>query len=549
MRSAIRALGWFRRLHNSARDEHPVYPFEQIEECVNATSRALRNNIQYLLAIVGTTVGCEPQPLHADLHGEDTWRQWLVRARAHRVVYDSQFVLTHTYAGVRLNSEGTPLRQNENAIVTGIAAICAQAVDAELLDVSDLIRSPSASGNTTLHQRMIGLFCGGGWPASIHGSSVVDLLPRALFLHRDVKSLEHSAFPASAVVQSIFSPTSGRPGVVWIHHCAGSYGRCSLLGKEDTPSPLSDDSVGYSAAATSVIIPRGMNALLPTTEMVSLRDTQRPLSLVHLSSLLRANELGSSQELMQILSKLSAKGSGNGKSPGALVDGADASTNGALSLTVFMGHVRSMLVQIAMVETLESDEQAVHMELLRVICERDLKHLLAIASLDPVTSVIEAFQSASKSGSGNSQLDVLSNLLREGDVSFLEKITLRVWRHFHEGPSVSRSGPSLNGSAPGPTALAGDVQIVGNRIRALSHFPSVQVLPVSLELMTGRWFYECTLLSDGLMQIGWADCSFRCDPVCGQGVGDHLHSWAVDGLRLVITNMPVPVLHSVYESC
>ena len=49
--------------------------------------------------------------------------------------------------------------------------------------------------------------------------------------------------------------------------------------------------------------------------------------------------------------------------------------------------------------------------------------------------------------------------------------------------------------------------------------------------MSGRWFYECCLLSDGLMQIGWADEHFRSDPVCGQGVGDHLHSWAFDGLR------------------
>ena len=49
--------------------------------------------------------------------------------------------------------------------------------------------------------------------------------------------------------------------------------------------------------------------------------------------------------------------------------------------------------------------------------------------------------------------------------------------------------------------------------------------------MTGRWFYEVTLLSDGLVQVGWANGLFRCDPVCGQGVGDHTHSWAFDGLR------------------
>ena len=39
------------------------------------------------------------------------------------------------------------------------------------------------------------------------------------------------------------------------------------------------------------------------------------------------------------------------------------------------------------------------------------------------------------------------------------------------------------------------------------------------------------LLTDGLMQIGWADSLFRGDSVCGQGVGDHPHSWAIDGFR------------------
>ena len=33
------------------------------------------------------------------------------------------------------------------------------------------------------------------------------------------------------------------------------------------------------------------------------------------------------------------------------------------------------------------------------------------------------------------------------------------------------------------------------------------------------------------MQVGWADAKFACDPVRGQGVGDHARSWAVDGFR------------------
>ena len=47
----------------------------------------------------------------------------------------------------------------------------------------------------------------------------------------------------------------------------------------------------------------------------------------------------------------------------------------------------------------------------------------------------------------------------------------------------------------------------------------------------GCWFYEVTLLTNGLMQIGWADALYKGDPDRGQGVGDHPHSWAIDGYR------------------
>ncbi|KAJ1459293.1 concanavalin A-like lectin/glucanase domain-containing protein, partial [Pelagophyceae sp. CCMP2097] len=48
----------------------------------------------------------------------------------------------------------------------------------------------------------------------------------------------------------------------------------------------------------------------------------------------------------------------------------------------------------------------------------------------------------------------------------------------------------------------------------------------------GRWYYEVVLLTDGLMQVGWADSDFACEPVRGQGVGDHTSSWAWDGFRM-----------------
>lgn len=88
-----------------------------------------------------------------------------------------------------------------------------------------------------------------------------------------------------------------------------------------------------------------------------------------------------------------------------------------------------------------------------------------------------------------------------------------------------------------PACLAGDAAIEPQRVRALSHFPSIGLTSVSLSVpgngsQGGRWFYEALLLTDGLMQIGWASPSFRCDPVCGQGVGDHTSSWSFDGFRM-----------------
>jgi hypothetical protein len=82
--------------------------------------------------------------------------------------------------------------------------------------------------------------------------------------------------------------------------------------------------------------------------------------------------------------------------------------------------------------------------------------------------------------------------------------------------------------------LGGDVQLDGHRVTALAHFPSVRLGGITGALAPvirgpataaaatataiggatdrrtgvvgghgGRWYYEVTLLSDGLMQIGW----------------------------------------------
>ncbi|TMW63295.1 hypothetical protein Poli38472_002236 [Pythium oligandrum] len=79
--------------------------------------------------------------------------------------------------------------------------------------------------------------------------------------------------------------------------------------------------------------------------------------------------------------------------------------------------------------------------------------------------------------------------------------------------------------------LGGDVEIQALTIRALQHFPSVRLGKVSITANSGLWYYEVAILSEGLMQIGYVDGDFVSDPLQGQGVGDHVNSWAFDGFR------------------
>ena len=173
-------------------------------------------------------------------------------------------------------------KQNENGLVTNIASIIAKAVNSDLINISKIIapvantESSAASyntggvggefgglgsttsvvhGKTSLHMLLVGFFAGGGWPVSIQSNSIVDLYPRALFLHQDPKGLEHTVFPASAVVCSA-SPIGGPPGGgaggqgvagrlsgVWLHQCDGIFNRQAVsmlhhppVGKEKDPA-------------------------------------------------------------------------------------------------------------------------------------------------------------------------------------------------------------------------------------------------------------------------------------------------------------------------
>jgi len=48
---------------------------------------------------------------------------------------------------------------------------------------------------------------------------------------------------------------------------------------------------------------------------------------------------------------------------------------------------------------------------------------------------------------------------------------------------------------------------------------------------TGKWYYEVTMITAGLLQIGWVTEDHESDPDCGMGVGDDNYSWAVDLFR------------------
>jgi hypothetical protein len=77
--------------------------------------------------------------------------------------------------------------------------------------------------------------------------------------------------------------------------------------------------------------------------------------------------------------------------------------------------------------------------------------------------------------------------------------------------------------------LSGEVEFGGGGlVSGLSEFGSVCVTGVSLE--RGKWYYECELRSNGVMQVGWADHLFTSKEE-DDGVGDDAHSWAYDGCR------------------
>ncbi|CAM9258320.1 unnamed protein product [Chrysoparadoxa australica] len=97
-----------------------------------------------------------------------------------------------------------------------------------------------------------------------------------------------------------------------------------------------------------------------------------------------------------------------------------------------------------------------------------------------------------------------------------------------EEPEVEAEVPLSH--CPWADILAGAVSISdAGEVEGVSGFGTAGLK--GLELKTGRWYYEVTLLTGGVMQIGWACKAFQGSSVTGDGVGDDKHSWGYDGAR------------------
>jgi len=109
--------------------------------------------------------------------------------------------------------------------------------------------------------------------------------------------------------------------------------------------------------------------------------------------------------------------------------------------------------------------------------------------------------------------------------------------HTHTVPTEGRDFASTS-------AIQGNVNVI------LSHVDKTDFLKVSPQgldarndsstfesvratggITTGSWFYEVTICTDGVLQIGWASKHCTFDSESGNGVGDDVNSISYDGCR------------------
>eukprot|EP00939_MAST-03C_sp_MAST-3C-sp1_P003796 g3796.t1 len=159
-----------------------------------------------------------------------------------------------------------------------------------------------------------------------------------------------------------------------------------------------------------------------------------------------------------------------------------------------------------------------------------LKCILEWGTMDTARCVTERVSRLTGKKRVSASLACLAARLSEQvSLAALEVMADRVWSRLT--CKTEQTTNVFHVPSPDLCVLSGRCYVSGNQITGESNFPTVRLNDVSVALGTGEWYYEATLLSDGLMQIGWCDSYFRGDSARGQGVGDNRHSWAFDGFR------------------
>ena len=318
----------------------------------------------------------------------------------------------------------------------------------------------------------------GGWPAPIASYTPVTLLP-----YNVLSSAEKVAFICAATVS---------PLTFGIEQCEGLYSR----NLNDFFVPTIEETF----VITSEISP------------ILCWSPNMDDSFDYLGALQHSTTVGTVDSLVSLLQQAGGHCALilSGKLP------VDELNVAALQLYHRMGWLRSLVINLATISITE----------FVALLGSDLQNLVTIAAIDPLPSVLHAYDIGSHKGT-QAHADVLRNIIRNVDTTFLSRLSLRLWKQ------LKSPRRDLFGQAVPFIVLAGEVQTSteDGMVKALSGFPSIRLTTHAFAKQTGRYFYEVEIMTEGLMQIGFADGSFRCDPASGQGVGDHLHSWAFDGMR------------------
>ncbi|KAF9152544.1 RING finger and SPRY domain-containing protein 1 [Linnemannia schmuckeri] len=126
-----------------------------------------------------------------------------------------------------------------------------------------------------------------------------------------------------------------------------------------------------------------------------------------------------------------------------------------------------------------------------------------------------------------------------------------------QSPSISQTendmsareslSPAEGGSKPVVGSRSSNVKVILNTLDATRHWKisedgltirndgsTFESIRATKSVTCGKWFYEVTLITAGIMQLGWATAHCQFSPEDGTGVGDDLFGFAYDGSRNLI---------------